>query len=249
MKSDGTVVAWGCGGTCVVPGDLTNIVDIDAGQYFSIALRGDGTIAAAWGYNQYGECDVPAGLSNVVAVAAGNHHSVALKVDGTVAVWGMTTYGQTNVPDSATNIAAIAAGDNHTLALRTDGSVVAWGDNTGRQCDLPLNLSNAVAVAGGWLHSLAVVSDGTPQFIYGRPGISLLPKKPLLGGDSVLLHASAVGTPPLVYYWRQNGTNIAATTSPNLALNESARRPKRPIHRRRQQRPGLRRMPADHDQR
>jgi hypothetical protein len=81
-----------------------------------------------------------------------------------------------------------------------------------------LTLSDAVAVADGWLHSLAVTSDGTPQFIYGRPGISVLPKKNLLGGDSVLLHASAVGTPPMVYYWRQNGTNIAASNSPNLGL-------------------------------
>jgi alpha-tubulin suppressor-like RCC1 family protein len=217
LKSDGTIAAWGCHGTCVVPGDLTNIVALDAGQYLSVVLREDGTVTA-WGYNQYGECDVPPGLTNVVAVAAGNHHCVALKVDGTVAVWGMTTYGQTNVPDGATNITAIATGDNHTLALRTDGSIVTWGDNSGRQCDVPSTFSNAVAVAGGWLHSLAVASDGTPQFIYGRPGISVLPKKNLLGGDSVLLHASAVGAPPMVYYWRQDGTNIASSTSPNLGL-------------------------------
>ncbi len=218
LKSDGTVAAWGCHGACVVPDGLTNIVDIDAGQYFSVALRGDGTIAAAWGYNQFGDCDVPPGLSNVIAVAAGDYHVAALKVDGMVAVWGQTSYGQTSIPDDATNIVAIAAGSAHTLGLRTDGSIVAWGDNSGGQCNVPVDLTNTVAVAGGWLHSLAVVSDGTPQFIYGRPGISLLPKRSFFGGESVVLHASAVGAPPLTYYWRQNGTTVATTTSPNLSL-------------------------------
>src|ERR1035438_7300342 len=51
-----------------------------------------------------------------------------------------------------------------------------------------------------------------------RQIISSLPKGNFFGGESVLLHASAVGAPPLAYFWKQNGTNFAITASPNLTL-------------------------------
>jgi alpha-tubulin suppressor-like RCC1 family protein len=60
---------------------------IEAGEYHSLALKSDGTVAA-WGLNNNGQCNVPEGLNSVVAVAAGNAHSLALKSDGTVAAWG-----------------------------------------------------------------------------------------------------------------------------------------------------------------
>lgn len=217
LKSDGTVAKWGCSGTCYVPGDLTNIVDIADGSLYSLALRADGTIEA-WGINNFGQTDVPAGLSNVVAVASGDYLPMALTADGTVVTWGTTdAYGQMNVPAGLSNVVAIATGDGQDLALRTDGSVVAWGYYYAGGGGMPTSLSNAVAIAAGGV-SMAIQSDGTPQFIYGRPGISMLPKRKFFGGESVLLHASAVGAPPLVYLWKQNGINVATTSSPNLSL-------------------------------
>ena len=53
LKSDGTVVAWGCGsglnrGQCSVPGSLAGVTAIAAGTYHSLALKSDGTVVA-WG--------------------------------------------------------------------------------------------------------------------------------------------------------------------------------------------------------
>ncbi len=130
------------------------------GYYHSLALRGDGTVAA-WGDNTYGQTTIPAGLSNVVAIAAGDFHSLALRGDGTVVGWGRNDYGQTTIPAGLSNVVAIAAGWAHSLALRSDGSVVAWGDNYLGQTTLPVGLSNVVAIAAGKDHSLALRSDGT----------------------------------------------------------------------------------------
>jgi len=96
----GTVVAWGSNtyGQTDVPDGLSGATAIAAGQYHSLAVRSDGTVAA-WGMNGllfHGATYVPAGLSGVTAVAAGLWHSVALKS----APWsgGATTTG----PSAAT---------------------------------------------------------------------------------------------------------------------------------------------------
>jgi hypothetical protein len=56
---------------------LSNVVDIAAGWYFSLALRANGTVAA-WGQNASGQTNVPSGLTNVIAIAAGQYHGMAL---------------------------------------------------------------------------------------------------------------------------------------------------------------------------
>ena len=85
LKSDGTVVAWGCGGftdfgQCSVPAGLSDVVAIAASQAHSLALKSDGTVVA-WGCGMsadFGQCTVPSGLSGVTAIAAGDWHSLAL---------------------------------------------------------------------------------------------------------------------------------------------------------------------------
>lgn len=217
LKPDGTIAKWGCSGICYVPDNLTNMVAIDDGQYYSLALRGDGTIAA-WGLNNFGQTDVPLDLTNVVAVSAGNYLPMALRADGTVAVWGSSdAYGQMNIPPGLSNVVAIATGNGACVALRTDGTVAAWGYIYAGGGGMPASLSNVVAIASGGV-SMAIQSDGRPQFIYGRPSISVLPKRKMFGGESVLLHASAVGAAPLTYFWNRDGTNVAVTDSPNLSL-------------------------------
>jgi alpha-tubulin suppressor-like RCC1 family protein len=127
-----------------------------AGQYHSLALRSDGTVAA-WGDNTYGQTTPPAGLSNVVAIAARSFHNLALRGDGTVVAWG----DQTTIPAGLSNVVAIAAGGSHSLALSSDGTIAAWGDNTYGQTIIPAGLSNVVALAAGTYHNLALRSDGT----------------------------------------------------------------------------------------
>jgi hypothetical protein len=127
LKSDGTVVAWGCGGgedfgQCSVPSGLSGVTAIAADFFHSLALKSDGTVVA-WGCGggeDFGQCSVPSGLSGVTAIAAGGYNSLALKSDGTVGVWGCgdgLDFGQCSVPSDLTGVTAIAAGAVHSLVL------------------------------------------------------------------------------------------------------------------------------------
>ncbi len=129
LKKDGTVWGWGFNsngemgdGTYVtktvnvytqdgsesrwapVKTGFSDIVAIDGGCNFSIALKSDGTVWTS-GYNYYGQlgdgtfsnrCEPTKvqGLTNVVAISAGEYHCLALKKDGTVWAWGHNLYGQ-----------------------------------------------------------------------------------------------------------------------------------------------------------
>jgi hypothetical protein len=179
LQTDGTVVAWGCGGggnygQCSVPSGLSGVRAIAAGFFDSLALKGDGTVVA-WGCNvspDRGQCAVPAGLTGVSAIAAGFAHSLALKGDGTVVAWGCgyapQDYGQCAVPGGLAGVSAIAAGAYHSVALKSDGTVVTWGCGTASgnsgdygQCSVPPGLSGVVAIAAADYDTLALKSDGT----------------------------------------------------------------------------------------
>jgi PASTA domain/Regulator of chromosome condensation (RCC1) repeat len=186
LKSDGTVVAWGCAnstsGQCNVPGGLTGVTAITAGASSSLALKSDGTVVA-WGCGNpnfdAGQCDVPSDLSGVTAISASDHHSLALKSDGTVVAWGCGAplgyspdFGQCDVPAGLTGVTAIAAGYRDSLALKSDGTVVAWGcalSGDHGQCNVPIGLSGVTAIAAGVAHSLALKNDGT-VVAWGCPG-------------------------------------------------------------------------------
>ena len=136
LKNDGTVWSWGGnfsgqlgngnnGGSNNVPAQvsgLTGVVAIVGANYFSLALKNDGTVRA-WGYNLNGQLGngnntdsyVPvqvSGLSGVVAIAGGASQSLALKNDGTVWAWGNNPQGQlgtgnntsSNVPVQVTGL-------------------------------------------------------------------------------------------------------------------------------------------------
>ncbi|HOY54644.1 MAG TPA: hypothetical protein PL015_08205 [Opitutaceae bacterium] len=181
LCSDGTVVAWGGNEygqlgngsteytTRPVAVDMSGVlagktvVSVSAGQYHSVALCSDGTLAA-WGWNNSGELgngatsyfpttrpvavDMTGVLAGktVVAVSAGQYHSVALCSDGTLAAWGINYFGQ--LGNDSTNssptpvsvktdtgalagktVVSVSAGGGHSLALCSDGTVAAWGHN------------------------------------------------------------------------------------------------------------------------
>jgi hypothetical protein len=129
---------------------LFSIAAIDAGHFFSLALKDDGTVWA-WGYNNPGQLgdgttkdsSIPVqvkGLTGVTAIAAGGAHSLALKDDGTVWAWGYNLMGQlgdgttkdSSIPvqvKGLTGVTAIAAGGGYSLALKDNGTVWAWGYN------------------------------------------------------------------------------------------------------------------------
>ena len=129
---------------------LTGIKAVAAGQFFTLALKEDGTVWS-WGDNAYGQLgdgtmtDSPTpvqvvGLTNVKAIACGSEHALALKTDGTVWAWG-TNYcgalGDNTEVDSAvpvqaygiSDVTAIAAGYWFSMALMSDGTIGSWGDN------------------------------------------------------------------------------------------------------------------------
>jgi len=156
------VVGWGYNGEgqTTIPVRLSNVVQIAAGSYHSLALQRDGTVVG-WGYNGQGQITIPLGLSNVVQIAAGGYHSLALKSDGTVVGWGFNVVGQTTIPVGLSNVVQVTAGYFHSLALKSDGTVVGWGWNIDGQTTIPVGLSNVVQVDAGDSHSLALKSDGT----------------------------------------------------------------------------------------
>ncbi|BAI60822.1 hypothetical protein MCP_0750 [Methanocella paludicola SANAE] len=122
LKDDGTVWAWGRNSFGMlgdgVPGNietqrttpvqvvgLANVMSIDAGRWFALALRDDGTVWA-WGDNRI--CgmlgdgtlenrNVPTqvkGLSGISSISAGNTNNYALDKYGIVWGWGDNSAGQ-----------------------------------------------------------------------------------------------------------------------------------------------------------
>jgi alpha-tubulin suppressor-like RCC1 family protein len=134
----------------VMAKDLSNIVQIDAGDAFNIALDNAGKVYT-WGSNSNGQIGdatyteklTPvnvSSISNVKQVVAGSEHSMVLLEDSTLMAWGNNTDGQlgygnnsvSNFPYSVKNlneVIKIAAGYKHSLALKADGSVWAMGNN------------------------------------------------------------------------------------------------------------------------
>ena len=199
LKADGTVIGWGRNdggeatgtpskatpyfGSGVVTLDqavLTNIVAIDGGGSFGLALRGDGTVVA-WGNARVANAAkrfVSGELSDCQAIAAGRYHALVLEKNGTVFAWGSNGRGEvTGTPgippgDDAsgyvslnghllTDVRAIAAGSSASAALKADGTVVAWGNNERGQATVPTGLCNVVRVVTKGHHTLAIRLDGS----------------------------------------------------------------------------------------
>ena len=126
LCSDGTLAAWGANTYGELGNDVSdskvpvlvnrtgvlagkNVRAIATGQYHSLALCDDGTLAA-WGFNTSGQLGngnttsskVPVLVNRsgvlagkaVISIGAGNGHSLALCADGTLATWGNGGAGQ-----------------------------------------------------------------------------------------------------------------------------------------------------------
>ena len=164
LKEDGNVLAWGTNSfgqfgngtttdtltTPVQVHNLTNITQVAAGYYHSLALKSNGEVLA-FGNNPNGQLgdgttknsSTPvqvSGLSGVKQIESGIYHSLALKTDGKIWSWGLNSYGQLGdgttsyqskpvQVNNLTNITQVAAGFRHSLALDKDGKVYAWGEN------------------------------------------------------------------------------------------------------------------------
>jgi hypothetical protein len=180
LLANGTVMAWGeneegelgqgnvtgpelCeGDPCStkpipVPG-LTNVIAIDAGEEYALALLSNGTVMF-WGYDYYGESgngigiqtETPSGcycvdhpvpvpgISNAVAISAGWYLGSALLADGTVKDWGYNYYGE--VGNGTLN-------KTEPPACYCSGPVTVSG------------ITGAKATASGGYHGLALTGTG-----------------------------------------------------------------------------------------
>lgn len=168
IANPGMVEAWGDDtyGECDRPTGLTNALSIAAGDYDSVVVTANGTVAQ-WGDYSDGtnffSVGSPPAYSNLVAIAASRGHNIALRNDGSVVTWGLANDIANRVPTNLLPATAVAAGWNHNLALLTNGTVVAWGDNTFGQTNVPSDLTNVTAIAAGALHSLALRANGTVE--------------------------------------------------------------------------------------
>jgi alpha-tubulin suppressor-like RCC1 family protein len=173
LLANGTVVAWGYNGygelgqgtttgpdeacTCSttpisVPG-LSNVVAIDAGYEYNLALLADGQVMT-WGLDEYGElgdgvgvesgCEcvdhpvlVP-GITGAVGISADWYVASALLQDGTIRNWGYNYEGELG------------------------NGVFATSNDCGCEGPVsPTGLAGARQTASGGYHGLALLSNGT----------------------------------------------------------------------------------------
>ena len=130
-------------------GPLTEVAQLEAGDFFTCAVLGDGS-AACWGQNNTGQTGatlgidttraVPfLGLAGVMRIAAGANHACALLADATVRCWGDNSSGQIgNGTTSASPVTTpaplpglagvqlIASGSRHMCAVIA-GRPHCWG--------------------------------------------------------------------------------------------------------------------------
>ena len=74
-------------GECRVS-DWEDIIQVAAGENYSLGLRADGRVEQAGSNFDLSEWE------NIVQISAGDYHAIALKRDGTVIGAGDNTYGQ-----------------------------------------------------------------------------------------------------------------------------------------------------------
>jgi alpha-tubulin suppressor-like RCC1 family protein len=136
---------------------LTNVTDVAAGGFSTLALKSDGTV---WFLGEttlqhttpHGTPDpvstpvqVP-GLAGIDAIAAGHRHFLALDADtGNLYAWGHNGSGQagngglldvTSPVVVLTGVASVSAGDGFSLAVKSDRTLWAWGRNSHGQLGL-----------------------------------------------------------------------------------------------------------------
>ncbi len=185
----------GDGGLVGAVGGLSDVVQVAAGGYSSLALKEDGTVwflgettlqhTTPHGTpNPVSTPEQVAGLSGIDAITAGHRHYLALDHDGgQLDAWGHNGSGQVgndNLRDVdspvvvLSDVSSMSAGERFSLAVKTDGTVWAWGSNSHGQ----LGLGDAVdrltpAAIDGISTAVAVAAGGRHSLI-------------LLGDGSVL---------------------------------------------------------------
>ncbi|HWB80389.1 MAG TPA: hypothetical protein VG755_35740, partial [Nannocystaceae bacterium] len=194
--SNGTVRCWGTndagelgdGTTTDRPAPtavagLTDVVAIDAGEGWTVALRSNGTVHR-WG-RRWGAAGLPEdwtpqqvpGLSDIVAIGVDFRRACAVHADGRLFCWGSGSLGDaagTNASSTPVQVSGIttAIATSGSCTLLANGTIKCWGGNSYGQLgngteissDTPvtvLGIGNAVSIASATYASYAVLADGT----------------------------------------------------------------------------------------
>ncbi|GHV05103.1 hypothetical protein FACS1894217_01450 [Clostridia bacterium] len=102
-------VAINCVSAQAVTSDLSQVVQVAAGENHMLALLDDGSVWA-WGSNEYGQVGDGTNFTRNLPV-------MVISEDGAI------------IDGNTIPVASIAAGANHSIAVLNDGRVVAWGSN------------------------------------------------------------------------------------------------------------------------
>jgi alpha-tubulin suppressor-like RCC1 family protein len=154
--------------------DISNVIEVAAGDYFSAALKEDGTVWG-WGDNRYGQ------ISDDISAP-------------------LEFYKPEQISPTGTVIVNIAAGSNHLAMLKNDGTVLFSGRNDEFQAQLPSSRNRSF----GYLHAAAnntfLVDIASSLFGIGEG----YPDSPLLGADvSTSQSVSIITTNSLLNVYKQ----------------------------------------------
>ncbi len=175
---------------------LSDVVDIAAGDYFTVAVKNDGTVWA-FGYNNFGQLGtspqqfdrshtpvlVP-NLGDVQSAECGGNFVIAKKNDGTLWSWGDNSCGQLGIGSDAafvyspTQIPAIpemtsvAAGSWHAIACNAE-KIYTWGsiDNGNNVSNTPVEvqIDNSIysPIRVAAGVNFSIVTDGWNTYSWG----------------------------------------------------------------------------------
>jgi alpha-tubulin suppressor-like RCC1 family protein len=138
--------------------DDTYVIEISAGEAFSLAIKSDGTLWV-WGSNNFGQLGdggttplrtTPAKImTDARAISAGNSHSLAIRRDGSLWAWGNNDSGQ--------------LGDGTITTYDENGIVIEDNDKL-----VPIKIMDGVtAISAGYNYSLATRSNGASLWAWG----------------------------------------------------------------------------------
>jgi alpha-tubulin suppressor-like RCC1 family protein len=162
ITRSGSVVGWGAAdfGQTNIP-DITNVVQVVAGNSYSAALRNDGRVFE-WGSHTAAVgklIEKPADLERIVSLAGGFTHILGITSKGSVVGWGDNNEGKATPPEGLKNVVAIAANATCSVAATKDGKLSWWGS-----CPVVLTakklLENVTAIALTDSNAVAIV-DGS----------------------------------------------------------------------------------------
>ena len=219
---DGTYGQFGATGRGVgtaIEG-LTDVVQVAAGGFSTIALKGDGTV---WFLGESTlqhttpngtpnavtvAVQVP-GFSGIDAIAAGHRHFLALDYDGgKLFAWGHNGSGQLgngNLLDAESavlvldGVASMSAGDGFSLAVMTDNTVCSWGRNTHGQLGLGDTADRSTPTfVPGVTNAYAVAAGGQHGLILLSDGVVLATGNNIFGqlGDGTIVSSTAPAMVP-----------------------------------------------------